>query len=83
MKNDLPFKLFLQTDVKTPKDSHVESQTRKPTQQPTGMKSKQADTSQAKSGGRAHNFNNVSNIDDVTVYEGNESEVPQVGEFFD
>lgn len=73
----------MQTGVKTPKDSHVESQTRKSTQQPAGMKSKEADTSRVKSGGRAYNFNNVSNIDDVTVYEGNDPAVPQVGEFLD
>lgn len=83
MGNYLRFKLFLQTDVKTPKDSHVESQTRRPTQQPTGIKSKEADTSQVKSGGRVHNFNNMSNTDDVTVYEENESKVPQIGEFLD
>lgn len=70
----------MQTGVKTPKDSHVESQTRRPTQQPTGMKSKETDTSRVKSGGKTYDVDNASNIDDVNVYEEDDSAIPQVGD---
>ncbi|EFN80293.1 hypothetical protein EAI_10809 [Harpegnathos saltator] len=66
-----------------PKDPRLQSQTRKPTQQSTGIRRKEADTSGAKSEGRAYNFNNVSSADDVTVHEENDSVVLQVGEFLD
>lgn len=73
--------LTLQTGVKATKDSRVEPQTKRPTQQ-TGVKSKQSEISQAKSGGRTYDLNDVSNIDDVIVYEENEPAVSQADREF-
>jgi hypothetical protein len=73
--------IALRTDIKTPKESHMELQPTATRQ--TGMKTKQANPgSQSKNGGRVYDFSNMSNTDDVIIYEKDNSAEFQVGEEF-
>lgn len=63
----------MQTGVKATKDLRVEPQTRRQTE----IKTKQSDTSRAKSGGKAYDLSNISNMDDIIIYEEDESTVLQ------
>lgn len=51
----------------------MEPQERRSTQQ-TGMETNQVDNRQSKSGEKAYDFRNISNIDDVTYKENNFAE---------
>jgi len=68
----------LQTGVKAVKDLHVESQAKRPIQQ-TKMETKQSDSSQSYN---EKVLNNISNIDDITVYEENDSVELQIDKEF-
>lgn len=64
--------IALQTGIKALKDTHMESEARTFIQQ-TRMEIKQADSDQLKNGGRAYDFSNISNIDDIVAHEENNS----------
>ncbi|XP_072743369.1 uncharacterized protein [Anoplolepis gracilipes] len=65
-------KILERKRVKALKDSHMESEAKISVQQ-TRVEINQVDSDQLKSGGKAYDFNNIWNIDDIVAYEENNS----------